>query len=118
MANVKAIPEAYVKVIDQIEKLGWEKMVWARGFTLLHWAAKNDRADLCAHFLFQKADPNHKDDGGRSAFDYATDAGSKAALEQLQRGAPLSEPKLAAFAISNKARSSILVEARSRLDEN
>ena len=28
-------------VMQQIDLIGWEKMRWARGFTLLHWAAKH-----------------------------------------------------------------------------
>ena len=28
-------------VMQQIDLVGWDKMQWARGFTLLHWAAKH-----------------------------------------------------------------------------
>merc|ERR1719198_110926 len=107
-SNERTIPEAYAKVIEKIDKLGWDKMIWTGNFTLLHWAAKNDMADLCAHFMFQKADPEHRDDNGRTAFDYAREHDSVAALEQLQRGAPLVEPKLAAFVVSKKARTSVM----------
>ena len=27
--------------MKQIDQIGWEKMCWKRGFTLLHWAAKH-----------------------------------------------------------------------------
>eukprot|EP00913_Durusdinium_trenchii_P020275 g19048.t1 len=43
----EGIPEAYLRVMQQIDQIGWDKMCWGRGFTLLHWAAKHDRADLC-----------------------------------------------------------------------
>jgi ankyrin repeat protein len=66
-----AIPAAYQRVIEQIDEHGWDKMQWKRGFTLLHWAAKNDRADLVAHFLHCRADPNQRDESHLSAFDYA-----------------------------------------------
>jgi len=85
-------------------------MLWARGFTLLHWAAKNDMPDLCAHFMFQKANPEHRDDAGKTALEYARDTNSRGALEQLQRGAPLAEPKLQQLVVSKKARSSMLVQ--------
>eukprot|EP00438_Fugacium_kawagutii_P021111 Skav213901 [mRNA] locus=scaffold1439:75331:87799:- [translate_table: standard] len=35
------IPEAYLRVMQQIDQIGWDKMCWGRGFTLLHWAAKH-----------------------------------------------------------------------------
>jgi len=84
--SAKAIPEAYIKVIEQIDTIGWDKMQWARGFTLLHWAAKNNRADLCAKFMRQGADPEQQDDSGRTAIDYATDNNSADALEMLETG--------------------------------
>ena len=28
-------------VMQQIDQIGWDKMCWGRGFTLLHWAAKH-----------------------------------------------------------------------------
>lgn len=27
--------------MQQIDQIGWDKMCWGRGFTLLHWAAKH-----------------------------------------------------------------------------
>jgi len=85
-AAEKPVPEVYAKVMEQIDKIGWEKMQWARGFTLLHWAAKHDRPDLCDRFLRQGALPDQKDDSDRSAMDYARDSGSRAALEVLVAG--------------------------------
>lgn len=110
----KPIPEGYLKVISQIDNLGWDKMEWARGFTLLHWASKNDRADLCAHFLFRKADPEHRDHQGKNAIDYASQHGSRAALELLQSSSPLEDPKLNIYEmpVSSAPRKSAFVDAR------
>jgi len=118
--NSRAIPEAYVKVIDMIETKGWDAMTWANEFTLLHWAAKNDMTDLCAKFMFLKADPNKKDNTGRTPVDYATEANSLAALEQLAKPAPLVEPKLALMIGENRSlnRNSIIVDGRLRQDDN
>jgi len=110
----EGIPAAYVQVLEQIDRVGWDKMVWARGYTLLHWAGKNDRADLCAYFMFSKADPNHRDDNGKSAIDYAKEANSSKALSQLLSGAPSSFNPLAHWLISKKPRDSTIVEAAAR----
>ncbi|CAE7223938.1 invs, partial [Symbiodinium sp. CCMP2592] len=82
------IPAAYVRVMQQIDLIGWEKMQWARGFTLLHWAAKHDRADLCELFLWHGADPEHRDASGHSAVDYARlrQPQASAVLDTLLRG--------------------------------
>lgn len=110
--SAKAIPEAYVKVMEQIEKIGWEKMQWARGFTLLHWAAKNDMPDLVARFMYQKGNPNHRDDNGRSAIDYARDHVARAALARLSQGPPTELPKIMSSIVSRRERNSIIVEGR------
>lgn len=86
----KKIPKAYVDVMEQIDRNGWEKMQWARGFTLLHWAAKHDWPELCARFMAQGGDPKHQDDTGRDAFDYAREKNALNALAQLEREPPTS----------------------------
>lgn len=110
---VRVIPEAYAKVIEQIASVGWDRMQWARGFTLLHWAAKNNIPELCARFLFQGADPHQTDVTGRSAFDYAweQDPPSCEALAQLERGKPMGLPELPPFATSQQSRKSKAVIA-------
>jgi ankyrin repeat protein len=80
-----SVPEAYLKIMENIDNNGWETIQWARGFTLLHWAAKNNRADLCARFLRQGADPNSADDKGRTPADYATQRNNIEVLEVLQK---------------------------------
>jgi len=112
-----AIPDTYLKVIEDIDTQGWQQMSWARGYTLLHWAAKNDMPDLCARFMWQKADPEHRDDGGRSALDYAREAQSRSAEMQLNRGAPAMEPKIPLMRPKgNRAsvRGSMIVDGRVR----
>jgi len=79
-----SLPPAYLGVMEQIDRLGWDKMHWARGFTLLHWAAQHDQPELCARFLAQRADPGKLDDTGSSALDYARGAGSAAAVRVLE----------------------------------
>lgn len=88
-------------------------MQWARGFTLLHWAAKNNIPELCARFLYQGADPHQKDVTGRSALDYAReqDPPSLEALAQLERGKPAELPPLPPFATSHHPRKSKAVIA-------
>eukprot|EP00929_Paragymnodinium_shiwhaense_P075174 TRINITY_DN3842_c0_g1_i1.p1 TRINITY_DN3842_c0_g1~~TRINITY_DN3842_c0_g1_i1.p1 ORF type:complete len:1303 (+),score=443.74 TRINITY_DN3842_c0_g1_i1:130-4038(+) len=86
--NMSGLPDAYVKVMQQIDQLGWEKMHWNRNVTLLHWAAKNDLADLCGRFLAQGADAHHRDDNGKSALEYARERGSTRAAAVLMQPAP------------------------------
>merc|ERR1711862_712359 len=81
-------------------------MQWNHGFTLLHWAAKNNSAELCARFLARGANAIHRDDSGRSALDYAQEHGSAAALAQLEAGAPSELPPRVPLAVSQKSLSS------------
>lgn len=81
-----SVPEAYLKVMGQIDEVGWDRMRWAHNFTLLHWASKNDRPDLCQRFMSQRGDPSAKDDSGRTALDYAREHGAEASLEVMERG--------------------------------
>jgi len=99
------IPERYKKVMEQIEEYGWDKMQWKKGFTLLHWAAKNDRDDLCGKFMFQKGDPNQKDDNGMSPIDYARANNATDALSRLEGLAPEEDPFMA-YHYSNRSRKS------------
>merc|ERR1719215_856443 len=55
------IPADYVQVMEQVEQHGWDKMMWSRGYTLLHWASKNNMPELCTQFMWQGADPYHCD---------------------------------------------------------
>uniref|UniRef100_A0A7S1F4R2 Uncharacterized protein n=1 Tax=Noctiluca scintillans TaxID=2966 RepID=A0A7S1F4R2_NOCSC len=80
------LPWMYVELMKQIDDVGWSGMQWSQGFSLLHWAAKHDRGDLCARLVALNADPSAQDDTGRSALDYASDnASTLAAMREPQR---------------------------------
>jgi len=78
------IPEKYIPVMEQVQKYGWETVDWVRGYTLLHWASKNDKAELCSYFLHLRADPLAVDAREKTCFDYAREFKSHAALAALQ----------------------------------
>eukprot|EP00913_Durusdinium_trenchii_P002229 g2059.t1 len=73
------IPEGYLPVLEEIDQRGWNNMQWTRGFTLLHWAAQNDKPDLVEQLFAKAADPMQQDDDGRR---------DPAVVEALQRYAP------------------------------
>lgn len=75
-----ALPEHVRAAVVQTEALGWERMVWAKNVTLLHWAAREDRPGLCRRLLRLRADPAARDDAGRSPFDIAASEEVRAAL--------------------------------------
>ena len=54
-----------------MQRRGWQAMRWANNFTLLHWAARTGRYDMCVYFLQLGADPEMPDDFKRSSLDYA-----------------------------------------------
>jgi len=105
------IPNAYRRVVEQIEERGWSEMEWARNYTLLHWAAKNNRADLCSHFMYRRADPNARDDQSKSAFDYAQDNKCAAALRVMQQDirTPLSALELSQLVYHERMRGSVVI---------
>merc|ERR1712232_535412 len=78
------IPEIYVEILDRIDDYGWDSIDWTSGYTLLHWAAKHNIAELCARLMTKGADPLHRDSTGYNAFDYAREENSRAALTQLE----------------------------------
>merc|ERR1712107_848487 len=82
----RIIPPAYEMVVEQIEAKGWHKINWESGNTMLHWAAKHDHVDLIKRFMDKRADPNHRDDDGKSALDYAHEHNNINALWQLGGG--------------------------------
>jgi len=82
-----ALPEGYATVLLEIERSGWDAMEWEKGFTLLHWAAKNGCPQLCEKLLGHGADARAIDEGCRSAFDYARERGCSRTIEALERGA-------------------------------
>ncbi|CAD7945648.1 unnamed protein product [Amoebophrya sp. A120] len=63
------------KKLEKVTKLGWARMRWADGFSLLHWACKKNRLDVVRH-LVEKAefkdevDIDQVDDNGKPAVAY------------------------------------------------
>merc|ERR1719215_2351760 len=102
-------------MMDELDEKGWEAMTFESGYSLLHWAAKNDRADLCARFMFQGADPHSLDDAGCSAFDYARASGSARALAALERGSPPTMPAGVTCLTIQPRRSTVVSRANSSL---
>lgn len=88
--RVTKLPDLYLPVLEEIDQKGWQHMSWARGFTLLHWAAKNDALDLVERFLAKNADPLQADDAGRTALDYAQESGGQRVMAALLKHAPTS----------------------------
>lgn len=86
-APVDGLPADYVEVLRQIERKGWKAVDWERGFTLLHWAAKHDRAQLCEWLLWQGADAFAPDASGQRPVDYARSNKSDEAMAALVRRA-------------------------------
>jgi len=102
----KGVPETYVKLMEQSEQLGWDNVKWNNGYSLLHWAAKNNLAELCGRMMAQGADPFQKDSHGKDSYDYALEFNSRAALAQLHAGAPRLVPKVMSTPISRSQRRS------------
>lgn len=82
----EGVPECFQDAVQQIHRHGWHSVSWDRGYTLLHWAARRDREDLCSYFLSQGADAEECDDSGRCPLDIARDRGNTAALRTLEAG--------------------------------
>ena len=63
------------KKIEKISKLGWKRMRWADGFSLIHWACKKNRFDLVRHLLEKASfsediDLDIADDRGKVPVEY------------------------------------------------
>lgn len=83
----EGVPECFADAVQQIHRHGWHSVAWDRGYTLLHWAARRDRDDLCSYFLTQGADAEECDDSGRCPLDIARERGNSAALRTLEAAA-------------------------------
>lgn len=82
------IPPVYKSALLTAERNGWVAL-HPRGeppaWTVLHWAAAEDRMDICVRLLGCHADPLVLDDQGRSALDCAQDAGTGGAWRVLSK---------------------------------
>jgi len=78
-----SIPHAFQDIIAQVDELGWDNFNWEHGFTLLHWAGKFGHPNLVLRFIKRRANPNHRDDSGKTAIDYARENNHMDTLRNL-----------------------------------
>ncbi|CAE7622872.1 ANKRD52 [Symbiodinium sp. CCMP2456] len=70
--------------VTAVENYGWQAVhEGRREWTALHWAASEGNKALCARLLLHDADPSQVDQAGRSALDYARNAGHRSTYEML-----------------------------------
>ncbi|CAE7611571.1 ANKRD52 [Symbiodinium sp. CCMP2592] len=70
--------------VTAVENYGWQAVhEGRREWTALHWAASEGNKALCARLLLHDADPSQVDQAGRSALDYARNAGHRSTFEML-----------------------------------
>ncbi|CAE8733841.1 unnamed protein product, partial [Polarella glacialis] len=77
------IPPVYQAAIQAVETYGWEEIhpTESAEWTALHWAASAGQLEVCSRLLAAAADPRQPDHTGKSALQYAREAG------HLERGA-------------------------------
>lgn len=78
------LPDWVSDLVAQVSAQGWQQVSWSGGHTLLHWAAKRDKPQLCASLLAQSADPFQRDSTNRTALDYAREGSSEETFSLLQ----------------------------------
>lgn len=78
------LPEEYSAIIKEVVLNGWDSVEWGGNFTLLHWAAMQNRQHLCQSLLELRANPSLKDDTGMTAADYAREKGNQEVVATLQ----------------------------------
>lgn len=69
----QACPPEYAKIAKQLSNgAAWETIQWPRGTSLLHWAARNGKDELCRYLVFEyRVDTRAEDVCGRSSIYYA-----------------------------------------------
>eukprot|EP00928_Gymnodinium_smaydae_P029427 TRINITY_DN22168_c0_g1_i2.p1 TRINITY_DN22168_c0_g1~~TRINITY_DN22168_c0_g1_i2.p1 ORF type:complete len:1171 (-),score=263.01 TRINITY_DN22168_c0_g1_i2:185-3697(-) len=72
------------EALEKVNEEGWENMVWPRGFSPLHQAARDGNAELVASLLEKKANASDRDDIGLRPLDYAAQSGHTELVKQLQ----------------------------------
>lgn len=78
------IPPEWGLALEQVERYGWPHVYSeAPQPTVMHWAAAEGRADICARLIGSRADPQHLDRQGLSALDHARGGGHTAAWHVL-----------------------------------
>jgi len=71
----QTVPSDYKKCFKQLSN-GWSEMKaqgkWPNGMSMLHWAARNGKDELCRFLVIEyNADPNEEDASGHSAIYHA-----------------------------------------------
>jgi len=74
-ASIDALPAPYQEVLLQIQNSGWDSVTWKRGYTMLHWAAKESDEEMIKHLVALRGDPGSVDEKGRSPADIAAKNG-------------------------------------------
>jgi hypothetical protein len=64
---------------------GWQALTWDRNHSLLHYAATTDNADLAYILIMAQADPNHKDERGRTIWDVAKRENANSVLRTIEK---------------------------------
>ncbi|CAJ1360775.1 unnamed protein product [Effrenium voratum] len=99
--DVEDIAPAYRKVLEQIEQRGWNSMKWKDDFTMLHWAASHGKKDLCVYLISQQADPDAKDNKGRTPVNVASDAKHFDVVAALQSKAAVQRQSVSHLAFAS-----------------
>eukprot|EP00931_Biecheleriopsis_adriatica_P053456 TRINITY_DN3127_c0_g1_i6.p1 TRINITY_DN3127_c0_g1~~TRINITY_DN3127_c0_g1_i6.p1 ORF type:complete len:1115 (+),score=267.57 TRINITY_DN3127_c0_g1_i6:272-3346(+) len=80
--DLEALPQVYRAAICIIMEHGWDALHGGEdggpAWTALHWAASEGRKDLCELLLSCRADAGHKDETGKTPFDFASANGHTA----------------------------------------
>jgi len=84
------IPVVYQTAIAAVQRFGWDDIHGRSAeWTALHWAAAEGREDIVSMLLRASADPCQPDHVGRSAIEYARDAGHQCVLQALTGTCPV-----------------------------
>lgn len=63
--------ERFDSALEEVESQGWDHATWEKGFTLLHWSARNGKLELCKFFIGScGADPFIQDEEGLTPKDH------------------------------------------------
>ncbi|CAE8693772.1 unnamed protein product [Polarella glacialis] len=74
--EVEVLPPVLAAAVSAVERYGWHAVHEGKSeWTALHWAAIEGRSAVCMRLLQHRADPLQPDNVGRTALDYAKEAG-------------------------------------------
>jgi len=81
--DADSVPEVYRAALNLIDKFGWKSIGKPNTWSPLHWAAKENRADICIWLLSKGADARQLDENNRTALFYAQQQNSVDAIKVL-----------------------------------